>query len=103
MRILLRTLAVLALAANLNVALAQSAPVDDETIFVEVDAALRHQRSLRGTAIHVRAQEGTVTLSGSARTTEEIALAGSLASRVRGVSTVNNEIRVSNRRSRAAT
>lgn len=76
-------------------------PVDDETIFQEVDGAIRGSDTLAQAHIDVRAKDGIVTLSGFARTVEEIALAGSIASRIRGVTTVQNDIRVANRPSQA--
>jgi hypothetical protein len=95
-------LAVLLLAASLGAALAQDpVPVDDETIFQEVDGAIRGSDTLAHAEIEVLAKDGMVTLSGFARTMEDIALAGSLASRVRGVTTVHNDIRVANQPSRA--
>lgn len=75
-------------------------PVDDETIFLEVYGAIRGRNSLAHARIEVRAKDGIVTLTGFARTLEEIALAGKLARRVRGVTTVQNDIRVANQPSR---
>jgi hypothetical protein len=90
-----RILAVLLLTARLGTALPQDpVPVDDETIFQEVDGAIRRSDTLAHAEIEVRAKDGMVTLSGFARTLEDIVLAGSLASRVRGVTTVHNDIRV---------
>ena len=83
-------------------ALAQDpVPVDDETIFQEVDGAIRGSDTLARADIEVRAKDGIVTLSGFARTSEDAALAASLASRVRGVTTVQNDIRVAEQRSSA--
>lgn len=76
-------------------------PVDDETIFLEVDNAIRGRDSLANARIDVRAKDGIVTLTGFARTTREIALAGKLARRVRGVTTVQNDIRIANQPSRS--
>ena len=100
--ILHRKLAVLFLAASLSGSLlAQgTAPVDDETIFAAVEAALHGAPSLAGADIEVTTREGAVTLSGSAATMENIATAGRLAAHVRGVSAVYNKIRVANRHSR---
>ena len=101
--ILHRKLAVLFLAASLSGSLlAQgTAPVDDETIFAAVEAALHGAPSLAGADIEVTTRDGAVTLSGSAATMENIATAGRLAAHVRGVSAVYNKIRVANRPSRA--
>jgi hypothetical protein len=103
MKLLRQAVAVLFLVMSLGAALAQPAPMDDERIFVAVDEAIRSSSSLAGTDIVVRAKEGVITLSGSARSTEESALAGSLARRVRGVTAVNNEIRIANRAWRVET
>ena len=98
-----RTLAVLVLAAGLSGgALAQTVvALDDELIFVAVDEALRRSHSLSAARITVRSQDGFITLGGVADTVEDIATAGRLASRVRGVTGVANEIRVANRPWRA--
>lgn len=99
----IRRLAVLLFAASLSAGvLAQpTIPVDDETIFVAVEDALRSAPSLAGADIYVTTREGAVTLRGFASTMENIATAGRLAARVRGVSAVYNKIRVANRPSRA--
>ena len=98
-----RALAVLLLAASLSGgALAQNLVLlDDEVIFVAVEEALHGARALGAADITVRSQDGFVTLSGSADTMEDIATAGRLAARVRGVTGVSNKIRIANRPSRA--
>ena len=94
-----RSLAVLVLAASLSGgALAQ---LDDESIFLAVDDALRRAHSLTAARITVRSQDGFITLGGVADSVEDIATAGRLAARVRGVTGVANEIRVAIRPSRA--
>lgn len=99
---LIRTIAIFFFAASLSTGvLAQyKVAVDDETIFVAVEAALRDAPSLAGDDIEVTSREGTVTLTGFAATMEHIATAGRLAAGVRGVSAVYNRIRVANRPSR---
>ena len=57
-----------------------------------MEDALRSAPSLAGADITVRTREGYVTLSGFAVTMEDIAHAGRLALRVRGVTGVNNKI-----------
>jgi osmotically-inducible protein OsmY len=91
-----RTLAVLLLAAGLSGGVLAQAQIalDDETIFVAVEDALQSARSLANAAITVRSRDGYVTLSGFAATIQDIAEAGRLASRVRGVTGVKNKIRV---------
>jgi osmotically-inducible protein OsmY len=88
-----RTLAVLLLAASLSGGVAALGR-DDETIFLAVEDVLHSTRSLAGADITVRSRDGYVTLSGFAATMADIATAGRLASRVRGVTGVSNEIRV---------
>ncbi len=96
-----RTFAVLVLAAGIaGGALAARQTIgfdDDETIFLAVEQALQGARSLRGSDITVRSQEGFITLSGSARSVEDIAAAGRIARAVRGVTGVNNKLRVADR------
>jgi osmotically-inducible protein OsmY len=90
------------LAASLGTGFAQGpVPVDDETIFLQVEEALRRAPSLAGTDIRVDVREGVVLLSGFADSIEEAVTAGGLAFRVRGVSAVHNGIRIAGRSSRA--
>ena len=98
-----RILAVLLLAASLSGGVLAQVPValDDETIFAAVEDALHSAPSLADADIMVRTREGYVTLSGFAVTMEDIAHAGRLALRVRGVTGVNNKIRVGVRPSHA--
>jgi hyperosmotically inducible periplasmic protein len=100
---LYRIFATLFLAASLSGGVAAQGVIspDDETIFLAVEDALRGARSLAGAEIEVTSRDGVVTLSGSALSVEAIATASRLAFRVRGVVAVNNEIRVSDRPSRA--
>jgi osmotically-inducible protein OsmY len=98
-----RTLAILLLAASLSggVLAQDRVALDDETIFVAVEDALHSARSLAGADITVHSRDGYVTLSGFAATMQDIAEAGRLASRVRGVTGVRNKIRVAVPPSRA--
>ena len=100
---LLRRLGVLILAAGFSggAAAQQRVLLDDEVIFVAVEEALHGARALAAADITVRSQDGFVTLSGVARTMEDIATAGRLAARVRGVTGVDNKIRVAYRPWRA--
>ena len=93
-----RSFAVLVLAASLS---GGALALDDESIFVAVDEALRGAHALAEARITVRSQDGFITLTGVAGSTEEIATAGRLASRVRGVTGVANEIQVADRPWRA--
>ena len=93
-----RSFAIVLLAASLSGGvLAQ----DDKTIFVAVEQALDGTQALAAARITVRSRDGFVTLSGVADTMEHIATAGRLAARVRGVTGVDNKIRVANRPWRA--
>ena len=98
-----RGVAVLLLAASLygGAAAQERTALDDETIFIAVEDALLESRFLPTARIAVHSRYGFVTLSGSARTVREIAAAGRVASGVRGVTGVNNEIRITDRASRA--
>ena|SRR5689334_11246211 len=100
---LARSLAVLLLAATLcGGAFAQTrAALDDETIFVAVEEALQDARSLAAARITVQSRDGYVTLRGFADTVADVATAGRIASHVRGVIGVSNEIRVTQPGSRA--
>ena len=97
-----RTFAVLVLCASFSGgALAQqNFGLDDETIFLAVERALLDTRSLAGADIAVRSQEGFITLSGVARTMDDIAAAGRIALGVRGVTGVRNKLHVADRPSR---
>ena len=98
-----RSLAVLVLAAGLSGGALAQKPVllDDESIFAAVEEVLHGAPALAAARITVRSQDGFVTLSGSADTQKDIAAAVGLASGVRGVTGVKNEIRVGDRPSRA--
>jgi osmotically-inducible protein OsmY len=97
-----RRLAVLLLAASLgSAALAQErATLDDETIFTAVEQALQGSPSLANARIAVRSRDGFVTLTGFADSMKDVATAGLIASRVRGVIGLDNEIQISDRSSR---
>src|SRR5437763_757538 len=89
-----RAMAAFVLAASLGSGFAQGpVPVDDETIFLHVEDALRRAPSLATARIRVDIRDGVVILSGFADTIEQAVTAGSLAFRVRGVSAVHNGIR----------
>ena len=98
-----RNLAILLLAASLSGAVFAQKPValDDESIFAAVEEVLHGAPALAAARITVRSQDGFITLSGSADSVKQIAMAGRLASSVRGVTGVSNEIRVADRPDRA--
>ena len=98
-----RSLAVLVLVAGLCGAAAAQVRggVDDERIFIAVEQALQDARALAGAHITVQSRDGFVTLGGFAATAAEVAAAGRVASRVRGVTGVHNEIRIRDRPSHA--
>lgn len=84
----------LLLATSLAGAAPAAIPVDDEKIFLAVEGDLRGAGSLSGTDIKVETRQGIVTLSGVARTVEQIATAGRIAGRAHGVTGVHNYIRI---------
>ena len=96
-------LAIVLLAASLSGPTFAQEPVvlDDEAIFVAVEEVLQGAPALAAARITVRSQDGFITLSGSAPSVKEIATAVRLASSVRGVTGVSNEIRVAERPWRA--
>ena len=99
-----RNLAILLLATSLSGAAFAQKPValDDEAIFVAVEEVLQGSRALAAARIIViRSQDGFITLGGSAASVKDIATAERLASSVRGVTGVRNEIRVADRPWRA--
>lgn len=98
-----RSLAVLLLAASLcgSAAAQERTALDDETIFAAVEQALETSPLLAATRITVRSRDGFITLGGFAATVTEIATAGRIASGVRGVTGVHNEIRIRDRNPRA--
>jgi hyperosmotically inducible periplasmic protein len=97
------SLAVFLLAASLAGGVLAQAPFSpgDQMIFIAVEDALQGARGLDAARITVRSRDGFVTLGGVAATVTDIATAGRLAARVRGVTGVSNEIRVADRASRA--
>lgn len=68
--------------------------IDDATITTQVKARMLNDPDVSGTSISVETLNGTVMLSGFATTNTEKAAAGSIASRVNGVTEVRNEIAV---------
>lgn len=97
-------LAVLLVAATFAAGHSQAqdkAPVTDAAITERVQSALAKDAVLGGMDIKVATQDGMVSLTGFVRTLEDIAKAGALAHRVRGVTGVRNDLRVANRPSRA--
>ena len=91
-----KNLAIVFFAASLSGPTFAQKPVvlDDEAIFVAVEQVLQGAPALAAARITVRSQDGFITLSGSAPSVKDIATAVRLASSVRGVTGVSNEIRV---------
>ena len=97
-----RSLALILAASFSGGVFAQSeTSLEDETIFIAVEQALQGARALPWANITVRSRDGVVTLRGVVATMEDIASAGRIASRVRGVTGVSNQIRVADRPWRA--
>lgn len=72
------------------------ATVQDATITAKVNAALAADDRLSAIKIDVDTKNGAVTLRGSAPDPVSVSRATELASAVEGVTSVNNELRVSN-------
>jgi osmotically-inducible protein OsmY len=68
--------------------------VDDATITTQVKARMLDNKSVAGTSISVETLNGTVMLSGFAKSSTEKATAESIARGVNGVRSVRNEIAV---------
>ena len=98
-----KNLAIVLFAASLSGAAFAQKPVvlDDEAIFVAVEDVLNGAHALAAARITVRSQDGFVTLSGSVESVKDIATAVRLASNVRGVTGVRNELSVGDRPWRA--
>ena len=93
-----RGVAALAVATALGVAAgcaetrSQGAYVDDESITMTVKARLVEDKTVDADAIQVETAHGNVVLSGVARTPLEKSTAESIAMKVRGVKTVQNNV-----------
>jgi osmotically-inducible protein OsmY len=68
--------------------------IDDTAITTEVKARLLENKDVAGTSISVETLNGTVMLSGFAKSATEKSTAESLALKVKGVKAVKNEIAV---------
>jgi hyperosmotically inducible protein len=68
--------------------------IDDTAITTEVKARLLENKDVAGTSISVETLNGTVMLSGFAKSATEKSTAESLAWKVNGVKAVKNEIAV---------
>lgn len=68
--------------------------IDDTTITTRVKAALLADKQVSGMAINVETFKGTVQLSGFANSTQEKEKAAEVARSVKGVKSVNNDIRL---------
>jgi hyperosmotically inducible periplasmic protein len=70
----------------------QGAHIDDESITTAVKARLVEDKSVDAEAIQVETANGNVVLSGLARTSLEKSTAESIAMKVRGVKTIQNNV-----------
>jgi osmotically-inducible protein OsmY len=68
--------------------------VDDSSITAQVKAAFVDNTKVDAAAISVETLNGTVMLSGFAKSTTEKTTAGSIAANVKGVKQVKNEVAV---------
>ena len=66
--------------------------VDDATITTQVKAKFAEDKTVAATSISVETLRGTVQLSGFAKTAAERSQAEALASRVKGVKSIKNDI-----------
>ncbi len=66
--------------------------VDDTAITTSVKARLLDNKDVAGTSIHVETLNGTVMLSGFAKSQDERSVAESLTRKVEGVKSVRNEV-----------
>ena len=73
----------------------------DAAITHRVEQALGKDRALKTMDIKVETRGAVVNLTGFVRSVDDIAKAGKLVGKVRGVSAVKNGLRVENRPSRA--
>ena len=68
--------------------------IDDTAITASVKSRFVEDKQVDASSIRVETLNGTVMLSGFAKNTTEKTMAGSIASNVKGVKTVRNEIAV---------
>ena len=68
--------------------------VDDAAIASRIRSEMAADRHLEVTSIRVESLDGTVTLSGFARSTLQRQIAASIAMKIRGVKLLKNEIAV---------
>lgn len=66
--------------------------IDDTTITTQIKARFFENKEVAGSSISVETLNGTVMLSGFAKSPNEKATAGSIAGNVNGVKSVRNEI-----------
>ena len=69
-------------------------PIDDSVITTKVKADLAKDKQVRGRDIEVKTVNGVVELTGTARTKGEASKAASIARKVKGVTSVKNDIQV---------
>jgi len=67
----------------------------DTTITTKIKAEYAKEKDVSATQIHVKTVNGVVSLSGTARSQAEVDRAVSIARGTQGVTSVNNDIRVS--------
>ena len=75
--------------------LAQKKPVTDDIINDQVRVKLASDSEIGGMAIEVDVHEGVVTLKGKVRTDKMRSKAEKVAKKVKGVTSVNNQLSVS--------
>jgi hyperosmotically inducible protein len=75
--------------------LAQKKPVTDDIINDQVRVKLANDAEIGGMSIDVEVHEGVVTLKGKVRTDKMRSKAEKVAKKVKGVTSVNNQLAVS--------
>ena len=86
---------VLVLSLVLTPLLAQKKPLTDDIINDQVRVKLANDAEIGGMAIEVDVHEGVVTLKGKVRTEKMRSKAEKVAKKVKGVTSVNNQLAIS--------
>ena len=77
-----------------SVAIAQKAPITDDTINDQVRLRLTSDYDVKGGALEVEVKDGVVTLSGAVELPKQREKAEKLARKIKGVKSVVNKIEV---------
>jgi hyperosmotically inducible protein len=77
-----------------SVAIAQKAPITDDTITDQVRLKLTSDYDVKGGALQVEVKDGVVTISGAVELPKQREKAEKLARKVKGVKSVVNKVEV---------